>query len=310
MRFELIVLGTNGAVPSARRGASANLLRLEAEDFLIDCGEGTQIQLLRAGQSISRVEHIFISHLHGDHYFGLPGLITSQSLLRRTRPLTIHSPPGLRDRLAPLLELDRYSPPYPLTFRELAATELTPVLETKTAEVFAFPLRHRIRCNGYLIRERKRPANIISARIGELNIPYQQIPAIKAGADFTAADGRVIPNAELVVPAAAPRCYAYCSDTIYFPELASYVQGIDLLYHEATFTHDRAEEARQKGHSTALEAARTGADAGVGVLVMGHFSSSYDRVDGFEAEARTLLPESYAAADLSRYVVPYTGRRA
>ena len=308
MKFELTVLGTNGAVPTARRGASANLLRLEAEDFLIDCGEGTQIQLLRAGASIARVEHIFVSHLHGDHYFGLPGLITSQSLLRRTRPLTIYSPPGLRDRLAPLLELDRYSPPYPLTFREFAATELSPVIETKTAEVFAFPLRHRITCNGYLIRERQRPANIISARIGELGIPYQQIPAIKAGADFTTADGRVVANAELTVPAAAPRSYAYCSDTIYFPELAGYIRGVDLLYHEATFTHDRAEEARKKGHSTALEAAWTGADAGAKMLVMGHFSSSYDRVDGFEAEARTLLAESYAADDLTRYVVPYVGR--
>ncbi len=303
MRFELTILGSNAAVPSPERGSSAQFLRTETEDFLIDCGEGTQVSLLRFGFGLNRCAHILISHLHGDHYFGLPGLITSLSLTGRKKPLTIHSPPGLRDRLSPMLELDRYAPPYPLEFREFTATEKTLLFSTKKTEVYTFPLQHRVPCNGYQIAERERPRNILADQIEAYDIPYQLIPGIKAGDDLTLEDGTVIPNADLTIAPAPRRTYAYCSDTLYFPKLADYVRGTDLLYHEATFLHEMVEDAHKKGHATATEAARVARDAGAKTLLMGHFSARYDRLEDFEREARVLFPESHAVRDGWRYAV-------
>ncbi|MCP9237647.1 ribonuclease Z [Lewinella sp. JB7] len=308
MRFEVTILGSNGAVPTADRHASGHFLRSETTDVLIDCGEGTQMQLQAAGYGLGRLDLILITHLHGDHYFGLPGLLTSLALTGRTAPLRIVSPPGLRAKLAPLLELDRWKLPFPLTFTEHAATEAGPLTTTGELEVISFPLRHRVPTNGYLIRERVREPNILREQIERYGIPWQQIAAIKAGGDFTTPGGRVVPNAELTAPAAPPRSYAYCSDTLHFPELADYVRQVDLLYHEATFLHDLVAEAHAKGHSTAREAAETARDAHVGTLLLGHYSSRYRGVEGHEAEARSVFPRSYAVRDLQRYAVPFVAR--
>ena len=305
MIFELTLLGTNGAVPSPRRHASGQFLRTETEDFLIDCSEGTQIRLLEAGHGLGRCRHILISHLHGDHYFGLPGLITSLSLNRRPHPLTIHSPPGLRDRLAPLLELDKHRPPYPLEFREHSPTQRELIFTTRDCEVYTFPLRHRIPTNGYLIAEKERPRNILPEAIERYGIDYRLIPGIKNGEDLTLADGTVIPSTSITSSPAPRRQMAYCSDTIYFPELADYVRGVDLLYMESTFLHDRAEEARRKQHATAHEAALVAGAAGAGVVVLGHCSSSYAEVEPFEEEAQKTFPNAHAGRDLWRYSVPY-----
>ncbi|MBB4077589.1 ribonuclease Z [Lewinella aquimaris] len=310
MRFEVSILGSNGAVPLAGRHSSAHFLSSEATDVLIDCGEGTQMRLQAAGHGLGRVEVILITHLHGDHFFGLPGLITSLALTGRTAPLRIVSPPGLREKIAPLLELDRWQLPFPLTFVPHAARAYGLLTTTGDLEIFSFPLRHRISTNGYLVRERAREPNILKEQVRALAIPWQEIADIKAGADYTTPDGRRVPNAELLAPASPPRSYAYCSDTVYFPELASYVRGVDLLYHEATFLHDMAEEAREKGHSTAHEAAVTARAAGAGTLILGHFSSRYPQVNDHEAEARAIFPQSYAARDLYRYGVPHVGRDA
>lgn len=309
MRFEITVLGTSGAVPSYGRHCSGILLRTDTTDVLIDCGEGTQMQLQAAGLGLGKCQTILITHLHGDHYFGLPGLISSLALNGRTTPLQIISPRHLRPRITALFELDRYPMPYELTFKTLEATELTPILEIGDLEISAFPLRHRTPTNGYLIREKDRPANIIKTKIAEYQIPWQQIAGIKEGADFATQDGTVIPNMELVTPAAASRSFAYCSDTIYFEELAGYVAGADLLYHEATFLADMEADALKKGHSTAAQAARTAKDANAGQLILGHFSSRYPDVSGHELEARTIFPNSYAARDLMQFSAPYAGRR-
>ena len=305
MRFEVTVLGSNGAVPTPGRHASAHFFRSEQTDLLIDCGEGTQTRLQLAGFGFSRVSHVLITHLHGDHYFGLPGLLTSLALGGRASPLEIVSPPGLREKLAPLLELDRYRLPFSLTFREHAAVDFGPLLSLADVDVFSFPLEHRIATNGYLVREKTRPANMRKATIDRYGIPWQRIPAIKAGGDYRTEGGTVIPHADLTAPAAPPRSYAYCSDTIYLPRLAQWVRGVDLLYHESTFLHDMAEEARHKGHSTAREAALIADAAGVGRLILGHFSSRYRDVTDHECEARKVFPEAYAARDLYRYTVPY-----
>ena len=309
MRFEITVLGCNGALPGPRRHPSAHFFRSESTDILVDCGEGTQMRLQQAGLSMGRCELVLITHLHGDHYFGLPGLLTSLALNGRTQPLSIVSPPGLRQRIGPLLELDRYGLPFPLAFKESAAETFAHLTSMGDVEVYYFPLRHRIATNGYLIREKQREANMVKEAIDTYDIPWQAIAGIKGGNDFTTSDGRLIPHAELTVPAPPPRSYAYCSDTEYFPELAEWVRGVNLLYHEATFLHDMAAEARDRGHSTAREAAQIASAAMAERLILGHYSARYAHVDDHEREARALFPKSHAARDLYRYTVPYAGRQ-
>lgn len=308
MRFEVTILGTSGALPAYGRHCSGVFLRTEHEDVLIDCGEGTQMQLRSLGLNLGRTSTILITHLHGDHYFGLPGLLTSLALYDRKTPLTILSPPHLRARLVPLLELDRFDFPFPLEFREFTAKDLTPVISLKSLELFAFPLRHRIETNGYLLREKERPANIRKEKIEEYDIPWPAIREVKEGGDFVTAIGERIPHQELTIPPAPPRSFAYCSDTLHFPELANFVRGVDLLYHEATFLHELREDAHAKGHATAREAALTARNAGVGTLVMGHFSSRYPDVSAHEEEARAIFPNSFAAHDGWKFSVPYLGR--
>ncbi|WP_157975879.1 ribonuclease Z [Lewinella sp. IMCC34191] len=308
MRFEVTVLGTNGALPGPRRHPSGHFFRSETTDILIDCGEGTQMRLQDAGLGMGRCQLILITHLHGDHYFGLPGLLTSLALNGRTDGLRIISPPGLRARIAPLLELDRYGLPFDVTFEERSANGLTKLISADDVDIYAFPLRHRITTNGYVIRERQRESNMVKEAIDQYAIPWQQIAEIKRGADFITDAGERISNASLTVPAPPPRSYAYCSDTEYFPELAEWVRGVNLLYHEATFLDEMAAEARERGHSTAREAALIAKEAGVGRLVLGHFSARYTDTSDHEREARSVFPQSAAARDLYRYTVPYAGR--
>lgn len=308
MKFEATILGTSGAVPSYGRFCSSVMLRTDTEDVLIDCGEGTQMQLQKAGLGMGKCNTILISHLHGDHYFGLPGLLSSLALNGRTEPLRIVSPVDLRPRINALFELDRYPMSYDVDFETIEATEPTPLVTIGDLDITAFPLRHRTPTNGYLIREKSREPNIRKEKIAEYSIPWQRIPDIKAGAAYALGDGTVIPNADLLTEAAPPRSFAYCSDTLYFPELAAYVAGTDLIYHEATFLSDLEEDALKKGHSTAAQAARVALAAGAGTLVMGHFSSRYPDVSGHEMEAREVFPNSFAAKDLYQFSVPYTGR--
>ncbi|OAV44538.1 ribonuclease Z [Lewinella sp. 4G2] len=308
MKFEATILGTSGAVPAHGRFCSGVFFSVDGTDVLIDCGEGTQMQLQKAGFGMGKCTTILISHLHGDHYFGLPGLLSSLALNGRTQRLVIVSPLHLRPRINALFELDRYPMPYEVIFQTLEATELTPLFTVGDLEISAFPLQHRTPTNGYLIREKNRPANIRKEKITEFNIPWPAIGGIKAGDDFVSAVGQTIPNAELTVAAPPPRSFAYCSDTVYFPELAEYVSGVDLLYHEATFLADMEADALKKGHSTASQAAMTARDADAGQLIMGHFSSRYPGVREHEEEARLIFPNSYAARDLASYAVPFQGR--
>lgn len=308
MRFELTLLGTSGGAPTATRNCSAAMLRTDTTDVLIDCGENTQRQLLKAGLGMGKVSHILITHLHGDHYFGLAPLLSSLSMQGRTSPLSITSPLHLRPRLEALLELDKYPMRYPLTFHTTHSDGLQQLPDIGDLEVFSFPLHHRIETNGYLLREQAREANIRKEAIAKYDIPWPEIKKIKAGADYSTADGNVISNAKLVTPPTPSRSYAHCSDTIYFPELADFVDGVDLLYHEATFLDDMAADAKQKGHSTAKDAAKTALSAGVGQLVLGHYSTRYELSAGHEAEARAVFSNTVAADDLYRFSVPFQGR--
>lgn len=304
MRFELIVLGSSAAVPALGRHCSGQLLCLERSHVLFDCGEGTQMQLQKTGESPSRLDLILISHLHGDHYFGLPGLLTSMALAGRKSPLTIVSPPGLKARMALLLEYDKAAPPFSVDFIEIESESPTVVVERPGFTVTAFPLQHRIATNGYLLREQKRPANILADMIAAHDIPYQKIPGIKAGDDFETASGKVIPNAELTRPAPPPRSFAYCSDTMYQPNLAKLLHGVDLLYHEATFLHEDLEKAVKTQHTTALQAGQMAAAAEVGELLIGHFSARYRVLERLREEAATAFERVKLARELYRFHVP------
>lgn len=286
------------------------MLRTDTTDVLIDCAEGTQRQLMLAGLGMGKVSHILLTHLHGDHYFGLPGLLSSLGLNGRTAPLSITSPQHLRPRLSAVLEMDKYDLPFEVTFHTFHANALEALHTVGDLEILAFPLQHRIATNGYLLRELPREANISKEAIARHTIPWQAIGAIKAGGDYTANDGTIIPHAELTTTPPPPRSYAHCSDTIYFPELTDFISGVDLLYHEATFLQDMAEDATKKGHATAAQAATIARDAGVGKLVMGHFSTRYENGAAHETEARTIFANSHAADDLWRIEVPFRGRKS
>ncbi|MEM6394998.1 MAG: ribonuclease Z [Bacteroidota bacterium] len=328
MRFELLVLGSSAALPTAERFCSGHLLRVASTHVLIDCGEGTLRQLQAAGAGYGRISLVLITHLHGDHYFGLPGLLTSFSLNDRKKPLTIVSPPGLKDRIAPLIETGNYSMPFDIDFIELALPQVGMFLEDSDPRLSAsstkvgidtfpkslfthgdlnisyFPLEHRVPTAGYLLTETQKLPNIIPEQIARFQIPYTQIRDIKAGADFQTESGEVIPHEDLVTPAPEPRSFAYCSDTRYTPQLAEWVEGVDLLYHEATFLHELVDRAEYTKHSTAREAAQIAKAAQVGKLLIGHFSSRYPNSEILVDEARAVFPETFAARELERHVVP------
>lgn len=308
MNFSLTILGTSAAVPAYNRFCSGQLFSTPRAAFLLDCGEGTQLQLQRAGVGQNDIGVILISHLHGDHYFGLFGLLTSWVLARRQAPLLIVSPPGLQQRVEALLELEKYPASFSIDFKTYEPAGLLPIWSSKYLEVFTFPLQHRIPTNGYLIKEKPSLPNMRADAIKTHDIPHQAIPAIKAGGDFVRTDGKRIPHSDLVFPPAPPRAYAYCSDTRYLPALADWLRGVDLLYHEATFLHEDLENAIKTAHTTALEAAHLALAAGVKTLVMGHFSARYPNITVLEQEARRIFPNAYAARELMRFVIPYAGR--
>ncbi len=267
---------------------------MEERYFLIDCGEGTQVQLRKAKARFSKINHIFISHLHGDHCFGLPGLIASFRLLGRETPLNIYGPKGIREMLETIFRITETVRGFELIFHELEGSESVKIFEDKRVEVFTIPLNHRIYCNGYLFREKPKVRHLNMAEISK----YPEIKScdyynIKLGQDFTLADGYTIPNDVLTIEAQPSKSYAFCSDTRFRPEIVPIIKDVDVLYHEATFLHDLKEMADYTGHTTALEAAITAKEANVGRLILGHFSNRYTDLTVFTNEARTVFPNSF-----------------
>ncbi|MCB0635801.1 MAG: ribonuclease, partial [Lewinella sp.] len=252
---------------------------------------------------------IFITHLHGDHIYGLPGLLTSWALNQRDQPLTIFSPPGLEDMLTAIWQHSFVVLPFPIHFVEIdPAGAPTTVWRSDLLEVTALPLDHRVPAVGYLFREPPRPRTMRGDAIETFGIPFQQIPAIKAGADFATADGRLILNRELTTEPPPSRALAYCSDTRFVPALAPLLQGVDLLVHEATFLHEMAEHAQVSGHSTARQAAELAKLAGAGRLVLTHFSPRYGDLKPLLAEARAIFSATDLAAEGRIFDLPYGHR--
>lgn len=309
MDFQFTTLGISAAHPTPWRWASAHFLQTPGHGFLIDCAEGTQIALAKNGIGWSSIDTILISHLHGDHCYGLPGVLTSWALLKRDRPLQLIGPAGLQEFLETIFRLSYTGLPYNIEYVVVdPQTAPAVVYEDKKLTITTLPLEHRVPTTGYLVREKERPRTMRKEAIQEHNIPYQQIPTIKAGADFTTEDGTVIPNTVLTAPAPPTRSFAYCSDTVYLTALISTLKGVDLLYHESTFLHEMAEHAKISGHSTARQAAQIAQAAGVGELVLGHFSPRYLDLGPLLAEARTVFSATELAQEGRVFDVPYAGR--
>ncbi|MGM0464514.1 MAG: ribonuclease Z [Bacteroidota bacterium] len=297
MIFELTILGSSSALPTSQRYPSAHVLNAHERFFLIDCGEGTQMQLRKYKIKYGKIHHIFISHLHGDHIFGLYGLLSSLNLTGRLSPLRIYAPAGYREILYSHLSDFDIHLNFDIDFTPLSGKDPVKLFENKGIKIFSLPLQHRVPAFGFLFREKEKERNIIREAIKKYKIPLSEIHKIKKGADFYTAGGQCIPNSEITRDPPHPRSFAYCSDTSYFPRMAEFVKNVDLLYHEATFASDRLDLAVRTGHSTAAQAARVALDAGAGRLVIGHFSARYRDVAPLVEEARELFPDTIAAQE-------------
>lgn len=296
MKFELTLLGTSGAVPAYGRFPTMQVLNVQEAMYMIDCGEGAQMRFSDYNIHWGRLKHIFISHLHGDHFYGLWGLINSMALNGRNADLTIFCPAALKDMLRAVMPyMKKLS--FEVKFQPIPQDKHVLVHEDKRIQVFTLPLNHSVPAAGFLFREKERPRSMRGALIEKYSIPYQQIPYIKAGADYVAEDGIRIPNERLTTAPPKPRTYAYCSDTAWQPSLLPLIQGADLLYHEATFCEREREQASKTLHSTASDAARIAREAQVRQLVLGHYSSRYKYLDVLLAEACQVFPNTLLGMD-------------
>jgi ribonuclease Z len=295
--MKLTILGTSSALPTSERSPSAHVLNAHERLFLIDCGEGTQMQLRKNRIRFGKINHIFISHLHGDHVFGLYGLLSTLSLMGRKSKMHLYAPSGFENILVSHLKDFDIHLSFEIDFIPLGGRDPVLILDDKYLNVTSFPLQHRIPSFGFLFREKLLERNIIKESILKYQIPVVRIPAIKKGEDFIATDGTVIKNDEITIPHAEPLSYAYCSDTKYFKRLASFVKDVSVLYHEATFDMSKEDLAALTGHSTTLDAAKTALNAKAGRLIIGHFSGRYKDISFLVEEARTIFPETYAAVD-------------
>jgi len=303
MRFEVTILGSSSATPIFNRNPTAQVLNINERLYLVDCAEGTQQQMLRFDVKASRIDYIFISHLHGDHYLGLVGLLSSMHLNGRTKPLQIFCPPPLKEIIDLQLKYSETTLQYPIEFIFTKADASEVILDNQDIVVETIPLDHRIPCTGFLFRQKKRLRKIIKDKIEELNIPVQYFTAIKKGKDYEAADGTIYKNDTLTTDSEEPKSYAYCSDTLYNPKYFAQIHGVSLLYHEATFLNDMLDRANQTHHTTALQAAQVALQTRAAKLIIGHFSARYKTLNEFLDEAQSVFPDTELAIEGKTFVI-------
>ncbi len=292
--LSLTILGNNSAIPAFGRNPTAQVLQLQDEYFLIDCGEGTQSQLSKYKIRRSKINYIFISHLHGDHYFGLIGLLTSLSLLSRTQDLHIYGPAPLQQIIQIQLDVADTKLSYSLIFHSITSAGV--ILDENKFSVTVFPLKHRIECWGFLFKQKKKPRSINPNTIKNFDIPASFYGKLQNGEDYTNQKGTLISNESVTVANTPCKSYAYCADTIYDEGLAEIVKGVDLLYHETTYLNDAADKAAARYHCTTSQAASIARKAGVKRLLIGHFSSRYEHLDAFLTETT----EGFENTELSK----------
>lgn len=297
MSFHVTILGSSGALPAYGRYPSAQLVEIQNRYFLVDCGEAVQMQLMRYQVSFHRINHILISHLHGDHYLGLMGLIFTMHLQRRTNDLHLYCHAGLDEIITTQLRYSRSAPNFKIHFHKLenGTTEL--IFEDAALTVETLPLTHKIPCSGFLFREKPKPRRIDKTKLPE-GLLLQHMASLKTGADILDENGRILyRNQELTLPPKRSRTYAYCSDTAYNESLINCIRGVDLLYHEATFTVDEESKAVETFHSTARQAAMIAQKAEVRKLLLGHFSARYKDLSPLEEEAKKVFANTYMAVE-------------
>lgn len=293
--FKLYILGCGSALPTPRHYATSQIVELRGKQFMVDCGEGTQIQLRRSRIGFNKIRAVFISHLHGDHCFGLIGMISTFGLQGRTAPLHVYSPKELEEMLMSQLKFFCTHLSFDVVFHAVDTSEQSVVYEDNNLTVETIPLEHRVPCCGYLFREKPTLPHIRRDMIDYLGIPVSQINNIKLGDDWVCEDGTVVSNSRLVSPPDPVRSYAYCSDTRYMPTLYERLKNVDLLYHESTYGDDNMQMAETYYHSTARQAACVARDAGVKRLLLGHYSSRYDNEEVLLKQAQEVFPDTYLA---------------
>jgi ribonuclease Z len=310
MTFSVTILGSSSALPTASRFPSAQLVSIHERPYLVDCGEGAQIQLRKYGFSIAKINHIFISHLHGDHIFGIYGLISTMNMLGRTADLNIHAPRELEDILADHLKYFGEGMTYKPVIHALNTKSSEIIYETKSLIVKSFPLNHRAPTCGFLFEEKTPEFNIRKELIEKYELSLRDIVRIKNGAHHTLKSGEIIPNEKLTYIPYIPRSFAYCSDTMMSRDIISAISDVDLLYHEATFCEDRHQIAVERGHSTAMQAAQVAREANAKQLVIGHYSSRYKELDCFLSEAQSVFSNSHLAEEGKTFEIPLQQKKS
>lgn len=295
--MKLTILGCYSATPRVNAHTTAQVLQIKNHSFLLDCGEGTQRQLRRYKISFARINHIFITHLHGDHVYGLIGFISSMSLLHRENPLHVYGPKGIKEMITIQLKLSKSWTSFPLHFHELDSPKSQLIFEDDKVSVETIPLNHRVYTNGYLIKEKVGDRKLLINKAEEYEIDVAYYQKIKKGKDIILDNGRVIPNEELTSPPPTPKSYAFCTDTFYKPDIVDQIKNVSVLYHEATFQEDNAHLCEFTKHSTAKQAAMIAQQAQAGKLILGHYSSRYRNLDGFRKEAQRVFNNVELAED-------------
>ncbi len=289
------ILGNNSAVPAHNRHPTSQVVQTQSHKFLLDCGEGTQMQLSTYKIKAAKINHIFISHLHGDHYFGLVGLLTTMGLNNRKNELNIHSPKGLKEIIKLQFKAAEAHLPYTIHFHALENEGV--IFEDKKIEVECFKVMHRIECWGFLFKEKKNSRKIDSAKVAKYNVPPSFYESLQEGLDYTSASNEIIKNEALTNPGSHACSYAYCADTGYFEQIVEKIKDVDLLYHESTYLHALEEKACARLHSTSKQAATIAKKANAKKLLLGHFSSMYDHLDEFQTEACEIFENTECAIE-------------
>ncbi len=290
MSLSLTILGCHSATPRVNAYPTAQYLEINNCHFLIDCGEGTQRQMRKYKVGFSKIDHIFISHLHGDHFYGLVGLLSTFGILNREKELHVYGPKGIKKATLLLLKISHSHAKYTIVFHELESKESELIYENDRVSVKTIPLNHRVYTNGYLFEEKEKPRKLHMDNISN----YEEIGKadylnIKAGRDVTLATGEIVPNDELTLPPKKSISYAFCSDTMYKPDIVPIIKNVDVLYHEATFLDDRQDLAKKTKHATSKQAAQIAKDANAKQLIVGHYSGRYKDISLFQVEAKEIF---------------------
>ncbi|MBL4593420.1 MAG: ribonuclease Z [Flavobacteriales bacterium] len=302
-KFSVLILGNASAAPTLKRNHTSQLININEQYYLMDCGEGTQLKLREHKIKLQRINHIFISHLHGDHYLGLIGLIQTMHLLGRTTDLMIYCPSDIEEVINVHLKVSESQLKYPIIYKRVNHKKSEIVFENDKVEVISIPLKHKIPCSGYFFKEKQKPLRINPKAIKRYEVPKYQINKIKIGEDYTSSDGVFIKNSKLTMDPLPSFSYAFCSDTKYLEEIATVINGVDLLYHEATFAEEHADRAKKTLHSTAKQAAKIALISNAKKLIIGHFSNRYPDLNVLLNEAKSVFINTELAVQGNEFEV-------